>query len=577
MIPQGIVPTGVKSYPLEDKESEQPVLKLDHKLSFIRNPSTWNLDIYLPENVEQASVESVEIFCEICYFDSMLIKNQTVSSLTLHDKVNGNYGNANNMWSLVINFKDRSVFRSSESRKIDSIDEQEAFISRRKLSDDDGDGEDHQDDDGDGDDHQDDDGDDRNGNILFDNTTPETAGSTGGSSCNLLIGDETQSFQTCFPVNGIGSDFLLGWRLENQSSGDFYTIHMGMSAQRDGYVAVGFPSQPGRMIGASAMILKTCNSCSEGAKLYEVFMTGESLNDVFPDQQLNASEIKASVDESTNRMAGSFSFTWPKRTFRRSILAQLFSKDKSLSDFPLIFAAGPVSSTDVALEHNNDGSSSVNLFDSAETVSVDVNLSGTEKAHMWLMTIGWGFFLPLGVLLAGVLKNKNIVPQELQIDQKSKPVTLPEEKNCSINNEKRPQKSPFMWFQIHRAVQTIGFILGAVGFALGFVANGGWSSEKNSVEVHRDIGMATAVLMFIQMSALVWRPSPQTKLRKPWSLWHVWIGRVVIILIIANMYYGMTKVEELGTWTWATYTAVLGLMLVAAIVNELITMKKPKL
>lgn len=39
---------------------------------------------------------------------------------------------------------------------------------------------------------------------------------------------------------------------------------MGLHAAAGGWVAVGFPASPGRMLGATAMVLHTCPPCPSG-------------------------------------------------------------------------------------------------------------------------------------------------------------------------------------------------------------------------------------------------------------------------------------------------------------------------
>ena len=397
-------------------------------------------------------------------------------------------------------------------------------------------------------------------------------------ACDMSINNQVTSFSRCFPVDSIAKGFVIGYTVEQDPANNGASlIKMGMRAPQNGYVSVGFPSNPGKMIGATAMILKSCQNCAASADLYEVYMTAEDLNGVNPANLLNSTDIQVSVDKSTGEMLGSFVMSWPGKVPRRRLL-QAFVKDKALNDFPVIFAAGPVSSSDVALEHSTHGASSLDLTSTTTQISVEAGLSGTVKAHMWLMTIGWGFLLPLGVLLARMLKvdESNSLPTKNDSSVSgaiTKGDDLEDLKSQNISN--KPQKVA-IWFQTHRAIQTLGFVLGVVGFALGFVENGGWDSEEEVVETHRNLGIATAVLMVIQMTALLWRPAKDHKVRKPWSLWHVWVGRVIIVLIIANIYYGMTKVEVLDTWTWATYTAVLAVMLLVALFDQFYLKRRSK-
>ena len=37
-----------------------------------------------------------------------------------------------------------------------------------------------------------------------------------------------------------------------------------------------------------------------------------------------------------------------------------------------------------------------------------------------------------------------------------------------------------LWFHLHRALQTLGFIMGTVALGLGFELSGGWATETSS-------------------------------------------------------------------------------------------------
>lgn len=155
----------------------------------------------------------------------------------------------------------------------------------------------------------------------------------------------------------------------------------------------------------------------------------------------------------------------------------------------------------------------------------------TAKGHACLMVIGWGFLIPIGIIAARYFKHKGT-----------------------------------RWFHIHRAVQSTAFIIVSIGLALGFIKNGGWETD---VPVHRNLGITVTILGLVQVISLVARPHPGDKYRYIWFLWHSWIGRSAATLAIANIYYGIVVVGELGTWAWAAYTAVLGVVVLIAVFLEI--------
>lgn len=72
----------------------------------------------------------------------------------------------------------------------------------------------------------------------------------------------------------------------------------------------------------------------------------------------------------------------------------------------------------------------------------------------------------------------------------------------------------------------------------------------------------------------MYRPAPPAKGEKAttrraiWQFLHHWLGRSAAVLAIANIYYGIIKVGELGAWAWAVYTAILVAIVATAVVKE---------
>ena len=177
------------------------------------------------------------------------------------------------------------------------------------------------------------------------------------------------------------------------------------------------------------------------------------------------------------------------------------------------------------------------LQDSPTDGSASDETEGEEEeayktAHMVLAVVSWGVMIPLGIFSARYFK--------------------PHTK---------------YWFKIHRIVNTTAFLLAIVAVAFGFVANGGWESDR---PVHRSLGITCTALGLMQMTALIkaLHPAVNHKMRGVWFLIHSWVGRSASILAIANIYYGIIHVGELGTWAWSTYTLFLVCVIIAGAVME---------
>ncbi len=375
--------------------------------------------------------------------------------------------------------------------------------------------------------------------------------------CTVTTGDKATVYNACIPLNGVGDNFNMAWNLDpsttttnSSTTGDsYYELSMGVNATSNGWVAIAFPKNAGQMVGSSAMLLKTCATCPSGAEISEYSLGAQTVSGVKPSNILGATELEASSNNGL--LSGKFKIKIPmaasggqsgrRRLRRRSLLAL----DSAPSDFPLIFAAGDLSSSGNLQQHSTFGSSSLDISIglvskagssssnglSAPVVTTGSTHSTARTAHMWLMAIGFGVLIPIGIVIARFM----------------------------------PPPSNSTGFNLHRAVQTLGFLLGVSGIVCGFIAGGGWSSKY---AVHRNIGMAVIVLTFLQVLSLVWRPELESTIRKPWAFAHRWLGRIVTVLAISNIYYGIIHVAVLGTWAWATYTAILGAILLLVLAKE---------
>ena len=372
-------------------------------------------------------------------------------------------------------------------------------------------------------------------------TTGSTSG--GNANCALTVGTETINYQACYDIS-IGNGLKVSFTFEaDPADATSSILSMGLTATSTGYISVGFPTKAGSMTNAGAAILQTCSTCATGASMNEYWMTGTRVSDVQPNTKYGLYEMKASSTNS--QLSGSFKMKMSgvsATAARRKLMQTTFTA----SSYPLIYAVGPVTATGSLLAHtsSNGVGNTMNLLQgvpgstaangTVDAGAVDAGGSSYWAAHAWCSTIGWGILVPLAIIKARYFKPHHEY-----------------------------------WFHLHRFMAAGGYILATVGLALGFVANGGWDTDK---PVHRDLGMAATVLGFLQLFSLfkAIRPSPGAKYRPHWFFIHSWTGRSATILAIANIYYGIINVEELGTWAWAVYTAVLGCIVAFGLVMEVV-------
>ena len=362
--------------------------------------------------------------------------------------------------------------------------------------------------------------------------------------CVMTINGEEKNFQTCTDVTTVGSNFNIAWNLTMDPNDPGVTIMtMGMNASlTNQYVSVGFPSKKNSMVNAAAMILSSENTI--GTFLKQYYMTGYDESDVvISSRGANVLDmIPPFGPENDGTVSGVFTVSLPYAfSAMQGQRRRLFQSSASpLSAYNLIFAAGDVRSDGSLKVHYDDGAGNLNLaialVSDGFSISNDVKVvqnEGAKVAHQVLSAIGWGIIVPLGVIGARA-KNQLQAPK---------------------------------WYNVHRYMMAFGYLLGLVGFGLGFAINKSWDTLYT---VHRDLGVTITVLATVQVLALLWKPKPGTKLRKIWGPYHMWVGRCTTLLALANIYYGMFGMgeENVETWAWAVYSAFLGLIVILGLISE---------
>ena len=354
------------------------------------------------------------------------------------------------------------------------------------------------------------------------------------NACLMAVDGVEQRFQACTVLTRTGKDFLLMWNLTaDPNSPDATLMTMAMRAwMPNQYVSVGFPSKPKSMINAAAMIMANSDA---GTSLSQYYMDGYDVKDVFlSDKGMNLLSVTEPAGISSNgEVSGMFTMSLP--------YPMPESQDAgALASYPMIFAAGDVNPDGSLRRHFDDTASNMNLayaafangaFVASNATTVDND--SVKVAHQIIMAVGWGVLIPLGIV-GGRAKMQLVAPK---------------------------------WFNMHRYLQSIGYLLGLIGVGLGFGITKSWDTLY---PVHRDLGITITVLATVQVTALLWRPKPDTKLRTFWGPCHRYMGRATAMLAIANIYYGMLGMGEynVDTWAWAVYTAALVCIVVLGIFSE---------
>lgn len=163
--------------------------------------------------------------------------------------------------------------------------------------------------------------------------------------------------------------------------------------------------------------------------------------------------------------------------------------------------------------------------------------TGLLVAHGWLMTISVGVMFPIGIIFPIAFKDAGP-----------------------------------LWFQLHRAIQTVGFLAFTAGFGIGL-------SDGHRTEVlHLALGIASFAFAVLQVTALFFRPEKDKSARKWWNYCHWASGYTCVGLGIANIYIGLTSMSALQVDDGYTiaYSVVLGVIICCLLGSKLYSVLQRK-
>jgi hypothetical protein len=344
------------------------------------------------------------------------------------------------------------------------------------------------------------------------------------SSCATLGGNVLNVYWNALPSSSFSTP-------STSTTSNNITIKFGISSliSENEWLALGFPSTPGQMIGSTAQVLISCVSgsspaiCSpenikQGAVLKDYFLGDKNSRAVAPPGRLVFNDIEAQSD-GTGNAYGRFKVSLPADLIRNGQLNVLYARGRCDS------------TTGLLQQHDTRAAANLDLASGASSNNeIDSSSEAKKNAHAWLMVVGWTLLL-IGALIARSFKSF-LGP---------------------------------VWFQLHRGLQVFGLIIVLIAFILIFSALGG---NKTIYTLHFNLGVAATTLGLAQLSALLYRPHLDSPYRRAWSLIHHWIGRSAVLLSIANTYYGMINVKKVGSWAVISYSVVFGLLLGFGIVKE---------
>ncbi|KAI4329932.1 hypothetical protein MLD38_028258 [Melastoma candidum] len=304
-------------------------------------------------------------------------------------------------------------------------------------------------------------------------------------------------------------DYILRFKQENADLWSFILSAPDASA----YIAMGF-SPTGQMVGSSAVVGWVTSSGIGTIKQYK--LDGTTPGQVKPDQgSLSIQNNTAFVGTQSSRIYIAFQLN----------TAQPLPN--------VIYSIGPSGflpqSSDQLIEHADRTSTTID-YSSGQSTSQKAPYTGLRRNHGILNMLSWGILMIVGILVARHCKNWDPV-----------------------------------WFYAHIAIQSCAFVLGVVGIICGFVLE---NKLSVSVSSHKSLGIVILVLGCLQVLAILARPEKGTKSRRYWNWYHHTVGRILIVLAAANVFYGIHVGREASSWK-AGYGITLAALIVVAVILEI--------
>lgn len=175
-----------------------------------------------------------------------------------------------------------------------------------------------------------------------------------------------------------------------------------------------------------------------------------------------------------------------------------------------------------AADHGSSSNETVGA-PQAGTPPQQYSLPAWLVAHIACMMLSWGFFLPIGALMAisfrGTLKG---------------------------TGGGGGAGGTQLWFKLHVSIQVLGLVLTIVGFAIAFAQIG--TPVVGSHQIMGTVVFALALAQGLMGHLRPHKPSSPgerpTALRTVWEYCHKGFGRIVIVLAWANTFLGVKLVKS---------------------------------
>eukprot|EP01135_Chromosphaera_perkinsii_P005411 Nk52_evm10s348 gene=Nk52_evmTU10s348 len=340
-------------------------------------------------------------------------------------------------------------------------------------------------------------------------TTPASTTTAAADQCTVTFGGVSTTYSFCSTIFGSYKIYFSTLKDENRVD-----VLVEATGNGGGWVAYAKAASATTMAGANA-IIGWVNS--DGSKNINTYVLGDrtlSSNDVVTNSDITNMDVEA-IGATGTRMRFSAKLSSSK-------------KYRFISPSGITESLAAVGTSKVLAAHSPDARKGFSFDAVSGSVTVNSEDDSKKKAHVALMMVGWGICLPLGILLAIVVKGT--------------------------------KRGPW-WFYTHITVQVLGLACILSGFIIGL------DIAVLHNHTHFDLGITALSLGLAQLLALVLRPKPDAgTLRMIWNIAHKSVGLSAIIVAWVNSFEGldMYNTSTTNENLWIACLCIMGGLVVLA-------------
>ncbi|WIA14655.1 hypothetical protein OEZ85_003157 [Tetradesmus obliquus] len=328
-------------------------------------------------------------------------------------------------------------------------------------------------------------------------------------------------------------------RLGGASKGSM--MHFALESDLQGYLGLGFPTNPGSMVPADAVIA-TIDDKTATTSVGSYRLTAPTTAGVKPsDGWATGLGAVRQFNLTRNSQTTTLCFSRPVSS------AAALTSSINPAVVPLIWSS---STSNAFTKHKMQGSLIVNLISGKYSdVSSASGNSAAQIAHGALMLVAFCALMPAGMLLA---------------------------RHKWLFGDSEAGRLPNTWRHLHQLLQLLAVLCVIASFGLAMVLffseNGTGSGIHKLYTPHFGLGVAAVAVSVLQLAGGFMNPGVGHSALPMWRVGHYSLGWVAMILGIVNCFLGVLLMHDLknaALVAWLTPICVLlGLMALAGLVLE---------